>query len=97
MAQRGAGNNDQWQGNMTVLVVNQGIGKSICILTAVIRPMTKFDVEKPRDCFRQEVQWTQAIRWQLSTLSGLELDRVHHLPHALLPEKDTYCLAEGNQ
>jgi hypothetical protein len=47
---------------MTVLVVNQGIIKSISILTVVIRPMTKFDVDKPRDCFREEVKWTLAIR-----------------------------------
>jgi len=82
---------------MTVLVVNDGIIESISILTAVIRPMIKFDVDKPRDCFRQEVKWTLAIRYQLLTLSALNLDRVHHLPHALLPEKDTYCLPEGKQ
>jgi len=40
---------------MTVLVVNHGIIKSISILTAVIRPMIKFDVDKLRDCFHQEV------------------------------------------
>jgi hypothetical protein len=97
MAQRGACKHDQWRGYMTVLVVNHGIIESISILTAVIRPMIKFDVDKPRDCFRQEVKWTLAIRHQLSTLSALDLDRVHHLPHALLPEKDTYCLPEGNQ
>jgi hypothetical protein len=80
-----------------VLVVNHGIIESISILTAVSRPMIKFDVDKPRDCLRQEVKWTLAIRDQLSTLSALDLDRVHHLPHTLLPEKDTYCLPEGNQ
>jgi hypothetical protein len=82
---------------MTVLVVNHGILESISILTAVIRSMIKFDVDKPRDYFRQEAKWTLAIRHQLSTLSALVMDRVHHLPHALLPEKDTYCLPEGNQ
>jgi hypothetical protein len=82
---------------MTVVVVNHGILESISILTAVIGPMIKFDVDKPRDCFRQEVKWTLAIRYQLSTLSALDLDRVHHLPHALLLEKDTYCLLEGNR
>src|SRR5882757_10831673 len=87
MAQRGACKHDQWRGNMTVLVANHGIVKSISILTAVIRPMIKFDVDKPRDCFRQEVKWMLAIRHQLSTLSALDLDCVHHLPHALLPEK----------
>jgi len=61
MAQRCAGKHDQWQGYMTVLVVIRGIIKSICILTAVIRPMIKWDVDKPRDCFRQEVKWTLAI------------------------------------
>jgi hypothetical protein len=62
MAQDGAGKHDQWRGYMTVLVVNHGIIKSICILTTVIRPMIKFDVDKPRDCFRQDVKWTLAIR-----------------------------------
>jgi hypothetical protein len=97
MAQRGACKHDQWQGYMTVLVVKHGIIKSISILTEVIRPMIKFDVDKPRDCLREEVKWTLAIRYQLSTLSALDLDRVHHLPHALLQEKDTYCLPDGNQ
>jgi hypothetical protein len=82
---------------MTVLVVNHGIIKSITILTAVIRLMINFDVDKHRDCFRQQVKWTLAIRYQLSTISALDLDRVHHLRHALLPDEDTYCQAEGNQ
>jgi len=97
MTQRCACKHDQWQGYMTVLVVNHGIIESISILTAVIRRIIKFDVDTPRDCFCQEVKWTLAICYQLSTLSALDLDRVHHLPHALLPEKDTYCLPEGNQ
>jgi hypothetical protein len=62
MAQRSAGKHDQWLGYMTVLVVNHGIIQSISILTVVIRPMIKFDVDKPQDCFRQEVKWTLAIR-----------------------------------
>jgi hypothetical protein len=62
MAQRGAGKHDQWGGYMTVLVVNHGITKSISILTAVIRPMMIFDVDNPRDFFRQEVKWMLAIR-----------------------------------
>jgi len=62
MAQRSAGKHDQWRGYMTVLVVDHGIIKSISILTAVIRSMIKFDVDKPRHCFRQEVKWTLAIR-----------------------------------
>jgi hypothetical protein len=82
---------------MIVLVVNHGIIESISRLTAVIRLMIKFDVDIPRDFFRQEVTWTLAIRYQLSTLSALDLDSIHHLPHALLPEKHTYCLPEGNQ
>jgi len=61
MAQCGAGKHDQWRGYMTVLVINHGIMKSISILTAVIRLMIKFDVDKLRDCFRQEVKWTLAI------------------------------------
>ena len=61
MAQRGAGKHDQWRGYMTVLVINHGIIKSISVLTAVIRLMIKFDVDKPRDCFRHKVKWTLAI------------------------------------
>jgi hypothetical protein len=49
MAQLGACKHDQWRGYMTVLVVNHGIIKSIGILTAVIHPMIKLDVDKPRD------------------------------------------------
>jgi len=82
---------------MTVFVINHGIIKSIRIHTAGIGPMIKFDVDTPRDWFRQKVMWKLAIRYQLSTLSVLDLDHVHHLPHALLLEKDTYCLPEGNQ
>jgi hypothetical protein len=62
MLQRGAGKHDQWRGYMTILVVNHEIIKSISILTAVIRPMIKFDVDKPRDCFRQATKCTLAIR-----------------------------------
>jgi hypothetical protein len=49
MAQHGAGKHDQWRGYMTILVVYHGSIKSIRILTAVIRPMIKFDEHKPRD------------------------------------------------
>jgi hypothetical protein len=97
LAQHGSCKHDQCGGYMTVVVVNHGIMKSISILTAVIHPMIKFDVDKPRDCFHPEVKWTLDIRYQLSTVSSLDLDRVDHLPHALLPEKDNYCLPEGNQ
>jgi hypothetical protein len=97
MAQRSAGNYDQWRGYMTVLVVNHGIIKSISILTVVIRPMITFVIHQPRNCFQQEGKWTLAIRWQLSTLSALDLGHVYHLPHALLQENVTYCLAEANQ
>ena len=82
---------------MTVLVVNHGIMKCISICTAVIRPMIKFDIDKPRDCFPWEVNWTLAIHLQLSTLSALDLGHVHHLPHALLQDENTYCLAEANE
>jgi len=97
MAQRSVVKHDQWQGYMTILVVNHGMIKSISIPTAVIRPMIKFDVDKPRDCFRQEEKSTLAVRYQLSTLSALHLGSVHHLPHALLQGKDSYCLPQGNQ
>jgi len=97
MVQRGAGKHDQWRGYMMVLVVNHGIIQSISILTALIRPMIKFDVDKKRDCLCQEVKWTLAIRQRLMTLSALDLGCVHHFAQALLEEKDTYCLPEGNQ
>jgi len=84
MAQCGAGKHDQWQGYMTVLVVNHGIIKSISIVTTVIRQMIKFDLDKPWDCICHEVKWTLAICLQLSTLSALDLDRILHLQHALL-------------
>jgi len=80
---------------MTVLVVNDGIIKSISILIAVIRPMIKFDVDKLQDCFWQEVKWTLAIRYQLLTLSALDLNFVHHLPHTLLLEKILIVCQKG--
>jgi hypothetical protein len=46
MAQHGASKRDQWQGYMTVLVVNHGIIESISILATVIRMMMKFDLDK---------------------------------------------------
>jgi hypothetical protein len=55
ITQRGACKQDQWQGYMTVLVFNHGIIISLSILTAVIRPMIKYDVDKPQDCYCQEV------------------------------------------
>jgi len=61
MVQRSAGKHDQWRGYMTVLVVNHGIIKSISILTVVFHPMTKFDVNKCWDWFRDDLQWTLAI------------------------------------
>jgi hypothetical protein len=86
MAQRGAGKHDRWQGYMTILVVNHGSVKSINILTAVICLMVKFVVDTARDYFHQEVQWTLAILQQHSTLTALDLRRVHYLPHALQQE-----------
>jgi hypothetical protein len=82
---------------MTVLVINHGIIKSISILTTVICLMIKFDIAKPQNCFCQEVEWTLAIHYQLSTLSALDLDCIHPPLHALLQENDTYCLLDGNQ
>jgi len=97
MVQRSASKHDQWRGYMTVLVVHHGIIQSISIHTAVSWPMINFHLDPPRDCFLMEAKWTLAIRYQLSTLSALDLGRVHHLPHALQPKKDTYCQAEGNR
>jgi hypothetical protein len=62
MAQRSTGQHDQRRRYMTVLVVNPGTMKSISILTAVIRLMMKFNVDKPLDCFCQELKWTLAFR-----------------------------------
>jgi hypothetical protein len=61
MVQRGSGKDDQQQESMTVLVINHGIIKSISILTANIRPMLKFSVDKPLDCFLHKVKRTLAI------------------------------------
>jgi hypothetical protein len=97
IGQCGAGKHCQWGVYITVHVINHGIIKSISILSAVICPMMKFGVDKPWDIFSQEVKCTLAIRLQLSTLSAWDLDRVHHFPHPLLQDNDTYCLAEGNQ
>jgi hypothetical protein len=96
MAQRGAGKQDQWRGYMTVLVVNHGIIKSISILTAGILPVIKFDVAQQRDCFVGKLsgRWPFISGFQHS---ALDLDLVHHLPHSLLQETDTYCLTEGSQ
>jgi len=81
---------------MTFLVIDNGRINSISIHAAVFRPMIRFDVDEPGDCFRQEVKWMLTICLQLSTVSALDLDSVH-LPHALPQEKDTYWLPEGNQ
>jgi len=56
MVQRGPCKDDQWRGYMTVLVINGGIIKSISLLTVVVHPMMKFDVDNPRDCFHQVVK-----------------------------------------
>jgi hypothetical protein len=73
MAQIGAGKHDQWQGNMTVIVVNHGIKKSISIFTVVIRLTRNVNVDKPCVYFGQEVKGMLAIRPQLSTLYVLHL------------------------
>jgi hypothetical protein len=56
MAQCSAGKYDQWQGNMTVLVVNDGIITLISIFSSVIHLMIEFDVDWPWADFRQDVQ-----------------------------------------
>jgi hypothetical protein len=97
IAQCGACKHDQWQGYITILVVNHGIIKSISILTAVIGPMIKFDRGNRQDCFRDYVMGMPAIRFQIWTLSPFNLDHGPHLPDALLLENDTYCLPEAKQ
>jgi len=96
MAQNSAGKHDQWQGTLTVLVINYAILKFIWIPTAVICPMIKHDAEKQQDCFCREVKWALAIHWQVSTLFALDLGHVYYIPHAQQQEKDTYSLPEGN-
>jgi hypothetical protein len=71
--------------------------KSISKLTAVIRPMIKCEIDTQWDNFRQEVKWTLAICYQFSTLFVFGLGHVHHIPHALLQQKDTDCLPKGSQ
>jgi len=61
-----------------------------------IPPKMKFDADKLRDCFSLEGKWTLGICLQPLTLSAFDLGRVNHFPHALLQEKDAYCLPEGN-
>jgi hypothetical protein len=61
MAQLGAGKRNQWRGYMTILIVNHGIIKSICILTAAIRLLIEFYVDQPLDYFCQEVKWMLAV------------------------------------
>jgi hypothetical protein len=97
MAQCTACNQDQWQGYMTVLFVKHGIRQSVSIHAAVDRLITKFYVDILRDCFREEVKWAIAFLSKLSTPSTLDWHRVQHLPHPLLPDKDTDWLREGNK
>jgi len=61
MAIRGAGIHDQWQGYMSILVVNPRIMKSISILTEDIRPMIQLDIDTPGNYSPQKVDWTLAI------------------------------------
>jgi hypothetical protein len=82
---------------MAVLVVNQGIIKSISMVTAGVCLMMKLDVETWQNCFCKEVKWKLAILSQLSTITALDLCPVHHVQHAPLWGKHTYSLAEGNQ
>jgi len=60
-------------------------------------PDEKFDVDHHHDCIRQEGQWTLAILWQPSTLSTMDLDRIHHVPLALVQKDDTYHLSEAKE
>ena len=62
MAQCGAGKQDPWRGYMTILVVNERNLKSINILTVVMHPMIKFNVDTAGDCVRQDVMRTLAMR-----------------------------------
>ena len=82
---------------MIVLVVTHGNIKAVVTLAAVIRTMIKLDVDTLQHCFREEIQCTLAVSFELPTLSALDLTRVHYLPYAPLPDKDTHSLPEGNQ
>jgi len=59
--------------------------------------MIQFDVDKLRDCFCQKIQWTLPIGYQLSAFSVLDLDRIHHLQHALLQETDSHRMPDWNE
>jgi len=97
VGQHGGGKYDQWHRYLTDHVVIDGIIKSITIYSAVGRLVMKLDIDTPRDTVHQQLQSMLPILQQLSTLSGLDLDHVHHLPHALLQEYDTDCSPDGNQ
>jgi len=98
IAQCSVGIHDQWRRYMTVLVMNGGMMESISIPSPVIRRMTTFHIDLPEHCFWQEVQCAPAICQQLSTLSALDLDCVHHLPHALPQQKvQVVCQKEIDQ
>jgi hypothetical protein len=84
--QHAAGNHEQSQGFVTILVINNGIITYISILTVGICHMTIFHIDKPQESFLQEVKWTLAICSELSTHSGLDLCCIRHLAHALIHE-----------
>jgi len=83
MAHRSAGIHYQWNGYMTVLVVNHEMIKSITILTMVICARIKFDVDPPQDWFNLEAKRTMVICYLHLTLSVSYLGHIHHLPQAL--------------
>jgi hypothetical protein len=45
LRQCSAGEHDQWQGYMTILVINYGMITSISMLAAVIRTKIQFDAD----------------------------------------------------
>jgi hypothetical protein len=72
---------------MTILVVNCGIKKSLSILTAVVGPVIKYNVDKCKVCFRKEVKRTVAIRCRISKIC------VAFGPHT----QHSTCAATGNK
>jgi hypothetical protein len=97
MAKHSAGYHDQWKRYMTVFVIKHGMIQSVRTLATVYRPRKRFDIDTLQDIISYEGNWALVIFQQLFTFAALHLNRVYHLPHALLQDKDSDCQPEGNQ
>jgi hypothetical protein len=61
MVQHGAGKHDRWRGNMTGLVISDGMMNSITIHTVGIHLMIRCVVHTLQVWFHKEVHWMLAI------------------------------------